>query len=389
MSFLIFFSLVFTVYFSVQYYLFTRLSMVFPGTTGIALSLKIAFWVLAFSWLTGRVLEKLWLNDLTMGITIAGSYWLAAMVYFLIAVILIDLIRLADYLIPFIPSGISGNTMFRQVLFYLSVAVIGSAIIYGHVNARRPIIREVTMHIPKPAGKHSEIGIALASDLHLGSVLAKQQLNKIVQKINSLEPDIILLAGDIIDEDLEPVIRKDLGSGLKQLKSKFGVFGVTGNHEYIGGVEPATEYLERHGINMIRDNALLIDSSFYLVGREDRDRKRFSGKPRKNLSEIVRNVDTSLAVILMDHQPFTLDESLKNGVDVHLSGHTHNGQIWPLNYIIDAVYEVGWGYINKSGMHVYVSSGVGTWGPPVRIGTRPEIVHIRLTFKNNSPKIVK
>lgn len=380
MSFLIFFTIVFTVYFSVQYYLFARLNMVFPGTQGIALYMKIAFWVLAFSWLAGRMLEKLWLNELTMGITIAGSYWLAAMVYFLIAVIFIDLIRLADYLMPFIPSGINGNNMFRRLLFYFLITTVGSLLIYGHFNARRPVIREVTLNIPKHAGLYSGVEIALASDLHLGSVLAKNHLNRIVQKINSLDPDIILLAGDIIDEDLEPVIRKDLGSGLKQLKSKLGVFAVTGNHEYIGGIEPAIEYLENHGIHLIRDHALLIDSSFYLVGREDRDRPRFSGKPRKTLSEIAGNLDKSLPVILMDHQPFTLEESLQNGVDVHLSGHTHNGQIWPLNYIIDAIYEVGWGYKNKSGMHVYVSSGVGTWGPPVRIGTRPEIIHIRLIF---------
>jgi uncharacterized protein len=220
----------------------------------------------------------------------------------------------------------------------------------------------------------------LVSDLHLGSILENRHLKRIADEVNSLDPDIILMAGDVIDEDLKPVIRKDLGSGLKQLKSRLGVYAITGNHEYIGGVDLAVDYLEKHGIQMIRDSAVLIENSFYVIGREDRDRQRFSGKPRKNLSAIMTGTDKAYPLILMDHQPFTLNESLENGVDLHLSGHTHNGQIWPLNYLIDAIYEVGWGYVNKSGMHVYVSSGVGTWGPPVRIGTKPEIVHIRLKF---------
>lgn len=383
MSFLIFFTIVLTVYSSVHYYLFARLNMVFPGTHGAGLYVKILFWALAGSYLAGRLLEKIWLSELTMGITIVGSYWLAAMLYFLLAVLLIDIVRLTDYLLPFLPSSLSGNFIFRRYIFFGFTLIITTAIVYGHFNARRPIVRELSLRVSSNSNARPGIVIALASDLHLGSVLAKKHLDRIVQKINSIDPDIIMLAGDIIDEDLQPVIRKDLGSGLKQLKSKMGVFAVTGNHEYIGGIEPAVSYLENHGIYIIRDSALLIDSSFYLVGREDRDRPRFSGKQRKPLAEIMNNVDKRLPVILMDHQPFTLEESLQNDVDVHLSGHTHNGQIWPLNYIIDAIYEVGWGYKNKSGMHVYVSSGAGTWGPPVRIGTRPEIIHIRLIFEDH------
>ncbi|MBE0661575.1 MAG: metallophosphoesterase [Bacteroidales bacterium] len=381
MAFLIFFSIVFTIYFSVHYYLFTRLSMALPGTQGLALYFKIGFWMLAFSFIAGRFLEKIWLSELTMGITIIGSYWLAAMLYFLLAVLLIDIIRLADYYLPFIPSFITGNLYaFKRYLLLSVITVIGIMITYGAFNARKPVIREFTLSIPKPAGNFKELNIALVSDLHLGSILANRHMDRIVNKINGLNPDLILMAGDVFDEDLNPVIQKNLGSGLKQLKSKLGVYAVTGNHEYIGGVDPAVDYLEKHGVQMIRDSAVLIENSFYLIGREDRDKPRFSGKPRKDLPVIMAAINKEYPLILMDHQPFTLNESLENGIDLHLSGHTHNGQIWPLNYIIDAIYEVGYGYVNKSGMHVYVSSGVGTWGPPVRIGTRPEIVNIRLRF---------
>jgi uncharacterized protein len=381
MAFLIFYTIVFTVYFSVHYYLFTRLNMVFPGCQGVALLFKTAFWILALSFIAGRMLERIWLTEFSMGITVFGSYWLAAMLYFLLVVLLVDVFRLVNHYLPFIPAFVRENLpVYRQYFFYGVLAVIAILLTYGHFNARSPVIRELALHIPKQAGEREELSIVLVSDLHLGSILEKKHLKRIAEKISSLNPDIILLAGDVIDEDLDPVIRKDLGSGLKVLNSKLGVFAVTGNHEYIGGIDEAVEYLERHGINMVSDSAILVDNSFYLVGREDRDRPRFSGKTRKDLAEILRGVNKDFPLILMDHQPFTLNESLQNGIDLHLSGHTHNGQIWPLNYVIDAIYELGWGYMNKEGMHVYVSSGVGTWGPPVRIGTRPEIVNIKLTF---------
>jgi uncharacterized protein len=381
MAFLIFFSIVFIIYFSVHYYLLTRLSMALPGTQGLALYFKIGFWLLAFSFIAGRFLEKIWLSELTMGITMIGSFWLAAMLYFLLAVLLIDIIRLADYYLPFIPSFITGNIfIFKRYLIFSIITIVGILIAYGSFNARKPVIRELTLSVPKSAGNFKELNIALVSDLHLGSILANRHLDRIVRKINDLNPDLILMAGDVFDEDLHAVIEKDLGSGLKRLKSKMGVYAVTGNHEYIGGVAPAVDYLEKHGVQMIRDSAFLIENSFYLIGREDRDKQRFSGFPRKALPQIMNGTNKELPLILMDHQPFTLNESLDKGIDLHLSGHTHNGQIWPLNYIIDAIYEVGYGYVNKSGMHVYVSSGVGTWGPPVRIGTRPEIVNIRLRF---------
>jgi uncharacterized protein len=381
MAFLIFYSVVFTVFFLVHYYLYSRLSMVYPGFGGSTAYIKTVFWVLAFSFIAGRMLEKLWLTEFSMGLTIFGSYWLAAMLYFLLVVIFIDIIRLADYVIPIIPSFITGNiALFRKAIFITTLSVVGIALVYGHFNARKPVVRQLELNIPKYAGDRKDLNIVLVSDIHLGSILAKKHLVRIVEKINSLQPDIILLAGDVIDEDLQPVIRKDLGTALSQLQSKLGAYAVSGNHEYIGGIEPAIEYLERYGLKMLLDSALLIDDSFYLIGREDRDRPRFTGKPRKNLDEIIAGIDLSRPLILMDHQPFTLAESLANGIDLHLSGHTHNGQIWPIKYVINAIYEVGWGYKNKEGLHVYVSSGVGTWGPPVRIGTRPEIVQIRLRF---------
>jgi hypothetical protein len=222
--------------------------------------------------------------------------------------------------------------------------------------------------------------MVVASDIHLGTIIGRKRFDRIVSRINELNPDMILLPGDIVDEDLTPVINQNLGESLKNLKSKFGVFAVTGNHEYIGGVEKACRYLADHGVEVLRDSAVKVNDCVYVVGREDRSIDRFTGKPRMPLSELMARVDKEYPVLLMDHQPFHLEEGANNGVDLQLSGHTHHGQLWPGNLISEKVYELSWGYKRKNGTQVYVSCGVGTWGPPVRLGNRPEIVNIHLRF---------
>lgn len=221
----------------------------------------------------------------------------------------------------------------------------------------------------------------MASDIHLGTLIANGRVSSLVEKINSLDPDIVLLAGDIVDEDIGQVIKLNLGETLKTIKSKYGVYGITGNHEYIGGVEPAVKYLEAHGITMLRDTSIKINNSFYLVGREDKSINQFAGKKRKELKEIMSDIDKNLPVIMMDHQPFGLNEAEENGVDLQLSGHTHHGQLWPANYITEMIYEVSWGYKKKGNTNIYVSSGFGGWGPPIRTGNSPEIVNIKLDFE--------
>ena len=180
---------------------------------------------------------------------------------------------------------------------------------------------------------------------------------------------------------IKPVLRDNVGEALLELNAKYGVYAITGNHEYIGGVSDAVEYLNKHNIHMIRDTYVKIDNSFYVVGREDRDSKRFADYSRKPLNEILEGIDKSLPVIMIDHQPFQLNEAMENGIDLQLSGHTHNGQLWPVNYIVGMIYELPWGYKLKGKTHYYVSCGVGGWGPPVRIGSRPEIIKITLNFE--------
>lgn len=378
-QFIIFFSTVITIYGLLSFYIYSKGVQVFPQGTPARLYYKIIFIFLSVSYIIARVLERVWLSSVSDIFTWIGSFWLAAFFYLLLIVIAIDLVRLVNYIIPVIPES-AKSIEFKKIIFWSSVGLVSLLLLTGFINALIPRIKTLELTIDKKVEGMQEINIAFASDIHLGTLIGPRRTNKLIQRMNKPKPDLILLGGDIVDEDLEPVIRNNLGDSLKKLSAPLGVIGITGNHEYIGGVEPAVKYLEEHGVTMIRDSVIKIDNKFYIIGREDRDKRNFAGTNRKDIEKLMEGLDQSLPIIMLDHQPFELDKKEELGVDLTLSGHTHHGQMWPLNYMTKAIYEVSWGYKKKGNTHVYVSSGVGGWGPPVRIGNRPEIVLINIVF---------
>jgi predicted MPP superfamily phosphohydrolase len=160
-----------------------------------------------------------------------------------------------------------------------------------------------------------------------------------------------------------------------------GIYAVTGNHEYIGEAEMSIQYLSQYGIQYLRDTAVNVQNQIIIAGREDKQMQFVTGKKRKPISEILQDSPTGLPVILMDHQPVEYDKAVESGVDLMLSGHTHKGQMWPMNYITKAVFENHYGLYQKGKSWFYTSNGFGTWGPPIRVGNRPEIVLITLQPK--------
>jgi hypothetical protein len=138
--------------------------------------------------------------------------------------------------------------------------------------------------------------------------------------------------------------------------------------------------MEEFGIKVLRDKAINVENAFYVIGREDRNGNNFSGKRRKSLSDLLTTCSENLPKILLDHTPVQLNDAVKNKIDLQLSGHTHNGQMFPLNFITKMIYEISWGYLKNELTQFYVSSGVGTWGPPIKLASDAEIVNIRIKF---------
>lgn len=375
--FLVIFSIIILIYFLINYYIYNRAVQALPPGSYLVY-FKILFWVVAASYVVGRIVERYHISFFTDALTWVGSFWLAAMLYFFMLVIVVDLIRLSNHFIGYLPSSLYSFPAKTWVMV-LSAAIVFLIVAIGHINAISPKINRLSIELDKKANGLDELNIALVSDIHMGTVIGPRRMTKLVNKVSELKPDIILLAGDIVDEDLQPVIRHNLGEVLIKLKAPLGVYGITGNHEYIGGVAQAVKYLEDHNIVFLRDSAMKVNNSFYLVGREDRS-KNSRGKMRKDIDSLLVGVDHSLPIIMLDHQPFDLDKVVNSKVDIQFSGHTHHGQLWPLNYITEAIYEVSRGYKKVNDTHFYVSNGFGTWGPPVRIGNRPEIVLLNLKF---------
>ena len=381
-NFVIFFSVALSIYALINYYIFIREWEAGGFQSAWRTVYVAAFLLLSISFIAGRILERVTLSWFSSTLVLLGSFWLAAMVYFLLFAFAIDIIRLLNFIVPFFPSFLTVNPeRTKEITSFAIIVVVLVIVLGGYINARTPIIKTLELSISKNGRTIKSLNIAVASDIHLGTIVCKSKLERIVQHINSLNPDLVLLPGDVVDEDIGPVIRNNLGETLRKIRSKYGVFAITGNHEYIGGVEPACKYLAEHGITMLRDTWVKIGDSLYVVGREDISIRGFTGKTRKPLSELMAEVDKSYPVILMDHQPFRLAEAEANGVDLQLSGHTHHGQLWPFNLITKKVYELSCGYKKKGSTHYYVSCGVGTWGPPIRTGNRPEIINIKLQFE--------
>lgn len=381
MQFVVFFSIFFTLYALLNYYIFWRGWYAIPESSGFRIPYAVLFDFLSLAFITGRFLERVSLSWVSSSLVWIGSYWLAAMLYFYIALLSIDVLRLINYALPFFPDALTRNPELTNLVAGAVVILSVFAILLaGHWNARTIRIKALKIDIPKNSRPLKELNVVAVSDIHLGTIIGKRRLLMIVEAVNALNPDLVLLPGDVVDEDLGPVIRQNLGETLRMIRSRYGVVAITGNHEYIGGVEEAHRYLTDHGITVLRDSFVKIADSLYVVGREDLSRKSFAGGIRKSLLELMADVDKSWPIIMMDHQPFRLNEAVEHGIDLQLSGHTHHGQLWPLNWITRKVYELSWGYAKKGNTHFYVSCGVGTWGPPVRIGNTPEIVNIKLSF---------
>ncbi|HAD82456.1 MAG: hypothetical protein A2509_08760 [Candidatus Edwardsbacteria bacterium RIFOXYD12_FULL_50_11] len=378
----IFISLAILIYALVNFYIFSKGWQSLDGVRREwRLAYGVVFIALALSFIAGRFLERAGSSVFTDILVWTGSFWLAVMLYGFLASVLSDILLLAANLfkvktLQFLLTGAA----WKLWTFLVTAGLILIITLAGFFNACNVRVKKLEINIPKNAGQFKELNITMASDIHLGTIIGNGRLGRLVDKINATDPDLVILAGDIVDEDIGPVIRRDMGKKLKEIQARYGVIGITGNHEYIGGVKKAVEYLEAHGIKMLMDDKVLIADALWIVGRKDRSGARFDGSPRKPLKDILSGLDQNLPVILLDHQPFALEDAVSNGADLQLSGHTHHGQLWPLNLITNRVYEKSWGYLKKGSTHYYISSGAGTWGPPVRIGNSPEIVSLKISF---------
>jgi len=378
----LFFTVFFTIYTALNYYIFIRGWQAFATLSFLRPYYVVAFVLFAYGYIFSKLLYKFLppiVYDVWLGV---GAVWFAFLVYFILFLLGLDIIRLVESFYHFLPNFIYNNyEQTKKISAIVIIAIVGLIVLLGNLNKRDITIKTLELQLPKGGGKLNELNIIAASDIHLSPIDGERLLEKIVDKMNSLNPDIVLLAGDIVDDKAEVLEQRKIGESFKRLNPKYGIYTINGNHEFINGVDSSVRYAEHLGMKVLRDEYIIIDSSFYIVGREDVSMNSFTGRKRKTLVEIMSSINSDHPKILLDHTPVKLEQAEGQGIDLQFSGHTHHGQIWPANIITTMIYEISWGYKKKGITHYYVTSGAGTWGPPVRTGSKSEIVNIKIKFE--------
>ena len=307
-----------------------------------------------------------------------GAYWMGIFVYLLMFFFIADLVILLGSLAKIIPAPVPQNVRFCAgvIVILLTAVTIG----YGIYNANQ--VKHVSYDIVlKENAVQSELKIVLISDLHLGGVNSEKNLVRVIQEINKMEPDIVCIAGDIFNDDFNAVRNPDEAINLfRSINAAHGVYACLGNHDGGRTLNRMIHFLEESNIKLLNDEYVIIDERLALFGRLDSSPiGGFGELRRQDISEAIASVGANMPVIVMEHNPAHIKE-YGGEVDLILAAHTHRGQIFPGSLFTNAMFVVDYGYYQKDAgsPHVIVTSGAGTWGMPLRIGTSNEIVSITL-----------
>ena len=376
-----FFRLVLILYLTLNAYLIWRMFRALAGTgyrKWLVLAVYLLFSYCAF--LQHRV-ERQEPTFFTEAVIRLGSLYVGVLLYLVFYTLLADVVRLIDRLVPILPKALrndrrrAGRAAFVIVIGLTLVTVAG-----GFLHARHVRVRTMDITIDKSGHGREGISAVFLADIHVGPFLSTSRLERIVERINALDPDVVLMAGDSFDEGLPPAELERLPFVLSKIRARDGVFASAGNHEFFAGIRNSIAIYERAGISFLMDRAVLVADSFYVAGRNTRT---YIGPDRRRvpIAAIFQDADPAYPWILLEHVPAHLDEAEAAGVDLQLSGHTHAGGVFPVTLINGLLYDVGAGYGRRGKTQIYVTSGVGVWAPPIRVGTTGEIVRMNIKFR--------
>lgn len=285
-----------------------------------------------------------------------GNSSIFILLYLAMLFLALDIARLMGFVPPsFLRHSVQGT-------LFVSVAIVG-LFGYGYLHYYHKVRVPIALSSHKPLPQPSKF--VMISDMHLGYHNTRNDLAKWVDLINAEHPDAVLIAGDITDFSIQPLLKADMAAEFRRLNAP--IYACLGNHDYYAGEENSERFYREAGIHLLRDTAVVIGKGIALVGRDDR-----TNTHRKTLNDIMKTIDGTPYTILLDHQPYHLEAAERQHIDFQFSGHTHNGQVWPINWIERALYEKAYGAHTRGKTHYYVSSGIGIWGGKFRIGTQSE-----------------
>ena len=299
---------------------------------------------------------------LSRGLFQVGSVWLVFLLYMVLALLVVDVVAWVGLKISY--------------RFWVSLALCLAVLVVGHYRYKHPKVNVVPLSFDKECTLAKPLTIVAVSDVHLGEGTGRKALARYVDLINAQSPDVIVIAGDLVDNSVGPLYRDHMADELARLSAPHGIFMVPGNHEYISGIEAVEQFVRDTPITLLRDSMVTLPGDILLIGRDDK-----SNPTRPSLDTLMARTDTTRPVIVLDHQPYGVAKADSLGIDLLFCGHTHRGQVWPLTWVTDHLFEQSHGYRRWTHSHVYVSQGLSLWGPPFRIGSDSELVVFRIETK--------
>jgi len=308
--------------------------------------------------------------------------WMGSLLFFVVVLGVLDLVRvLSEVVLANRLAAEPDRRLFLKRLFAgAAVLVTGTTTAVSVYNGMARLrVKDVRIPLRRLPASMQGFTIVQLSDVHLGPTLREEFARQVVERVNSLDADLIAITGDLVDGTVERL--RDMVGVFGSLRARHGVYFVTGNHEYYSGVDEWLQELRRLGIRVLRNERVSIGSeqaSFDLIGIDDAQAKQFGNGHGADLGKAVRGRDPSREAILLAHQPKAVFDAQQHGIGLQLSGHTHGGQLWPFNYLVRLQQPVVKGLEKIGNVWLYVSSGTGYWGPPMRLAAPAEITRVTL-----------
>ena len=307
-------------------------------------------------------------------ISLIARYILPYYLYVVLLMLLFDLFLLLNRLFKTVSTETLKSLKFRIIALSILLLVPLGIDMYGIVNFNTIRTSDYAITVPRKSSKIDHLKIAFVADFHLKERTDIHFVERFAAKISEIHPDLMLFGGDVVEGIGEGKKLDRIAKMFREIKTKYGVYAVLGNHEAYG-VQRKGGFFDRAGMTVLCDTVVSIDHAFSLAGRLDNKYER------EQIGELMKSASDSLPVILMDHRPTDIALNSKTAVDIQFSGHTHDGQLFPLNLILKNFYPLSWGYQKVVNTHVFVTSGIMLWGPPVRTVGKSEIVVVEVEFK--------
>ncbi|MGD9384051.1 MAG: metallophosphoesterase [Desulfobacterales bacterium] len=369
----------FSIYGCLHLYAFLKLKRGFALGLPVYLILAIFMILMVVSPIAVRISERYGYEALARGLAYIGFTWMGMLFIFISASFFFDIYRLLHFLARMLTQRpLADFTLSLRNFCTLTILLSFAVVIYGYFEALHIRTEHVTVKTDKIPEKIGRFRVVQISDVHLGLIVGKSRLKRILRQVEDARPDILVSTGDLVDGQMDDL--EALTDMFQNIPTKYGKFAITGNHEFYAGIDRALAFTQKAGFTMLRGEGITVSNLINIVGVDDPARKRYGPDLTVSEKALLEKMPREKFTLFLKHQPVISSESL-GMFDLQLSGHTHKGQIFPFNLVTKLYYRMHTGLTKVNGNALlYVSRGSGTWGPPVRFLSPPEVTVIDITY---------